>query len=656
MNPMKLVRPTIKRSIVAVLAAALLLTPLAFVAGMMGGDRLDQQEVQATATSAQRMLEGRIATAQQAAFGAATIMTVQPDTTREEFAVLARIILGDSPHITRVAYARLEGDRAPVVYEGPVDAEGLSPRLGIDLLDTPLGALTESLTPAGRTTRLISAEHNGREVRCFVVLYPVLTHSGDIGGYVFTEVDVDALLAEAADDRYVVEFADPTTATAAVLPSTTHVSRAVDVVGTPWKLTVARAEGAGPVMAWLGHAAAGGTLFAIVGAGALLGLVSSHRTDLQRIRQEQVDDAMRLRVEEIERSHLASVVDGLADAIVTIDRRGVISSTNAATEALFAYPPGTLVGRSVSELMPPEYRAQHSSGMQRVAAGGESRLARRWLTLEGLTQDGERFPLELYIYPIERDGQPAFAGIMRRVGSTPSTPDRSEFGSDFVAHAAHEMRGSLIAVTLSLELLEMRAEADGCSAETRSVLTTASAGAGRLAELLQGLMDFRRVREGAAEIRRTEEDFAAILMDVLAEEQRAADQRRIAFAVQTQGDITVSVDRRWIRQVVANLVRNATKYGAPGTSVTIDITGAPDSVRLSVADCGPGIPEEFRPHVFEMFSRAPGQQVSGNGIGLALAREIVQMHGGEIGFDTLTRAEVESNSGTTFWIELPRQA
>jgi signal transduction histidine kinase len=100
-------------------------------------------------------------------------------------------------------------------------------------------------------------------------------------------------------------------------------------------------------------------------------------------------------------------------------------------------------------------------------------------------------------------------------------------------------------------------------------------------------------------------------------------------------------------QALTNLLSNACKHSPGGADVVVGAAAAAGGVRISVADRGPGIPEELRPRLFGRFEQASGTQ-GGTGLGLAISKALVEKMGGRIG------CESEPGKGSTFWIELPR--
>jgi signal transduction histidine kinase len=170
----------------------------------------------------------------------------------------------------------------------------------------------------------------------------------------------------------------------------------------------------------------------------------------------------------------------------------------------------------------------------------------------------------------------------------------------------------------------------------------------RLGRLVAQLLDLSRLESQAEPFERAAFGVRDVLEAVVSEARLHAPDD-MTFVVDGSSSVRASGDPERIHQVVANLVENAVKVSPPGGTVTLAVADDGRRVRLSVCDEGPGIPAAERDRVFERFYRAdPARATGGAGLGLAIARWIVDLHGGSI------RVEEHAPHGARMVVELPR--
>ncbi|GHA79453.1 ATP-binding protein [Cognatilysobacter bugurensis] len=225
---------------------------------------------------------------------------------------------------------------------------------------------------------------------------------------------------------------------------------------------------------------------------------------------------------------------------------------------------------------------------------------------------------------------------------------------EFLAMLAHELRNPLAPISTAAQLLQ-RAPDD--APRVRDAAAVIGRQVTHMAELVDDLLDVSRVTRGLVEIEREPVDLADVVAGALEQVRALIDARRHALEVSVDaeaGPLIVEGDRARLIQVIANLLNNAAKYTPPGGRITLRIDGDGPHARVVVRDTGGGIEPSLLPHVFELFTQAqrtPDRTQGGLGIGLALVRSLVHLHGGEI--------EAESagpGQGSTFTVRLPRAA
>jgi signal transduction histidine kinase len=219
----------------------------------------------------------------------------------------------------------------------------------------------------------------------------------------------------------------------------------------------------------------------------------------------------------------------------------------------------------------------------------------------------------------------------------------------FLAVAAHELKTPVTSLRGFTQLLIRQLDRAGSVDPllVRRALQVFDRQSEKLARLAAQLLDASQMEVGKLLLDRSPTDITRLVEGVVAAARLTTE--RHALRVCAPSPAWALVDAPRIEQVVANLVDNAVKYSPDGGTITVAVRWpAPDTVQLTVRDHGIGIPPEHRPWIFDRFYQAhTGQHLSGVGLGLYIARQVVELHGGRI------RAEHPSDGGTRFIVTLP---
>jgi NtrC-family two-component system sensor histidine kinase KinB len=220
--------------------------------------------------------------------------------------------------------------------------------------------------------------------------------------------------------------------------------------------------------------------------------------------------------------------------------------------------------------------------------------------------------------------------------------------SDLVATASHELKTPLTSIRLAIHLLLEEAVGPLTPKQTELLLDGRD-NAERLLAVVNNLLDLARLEQGQEHLDLQSATPGDLIQSAAEAVRSRADDKGIALVVNAPPDLpAVRVDAQRLGHALGNLLDNALTYTNRGGVITLSAVSADGMVNVAVADTGRGIPAEHLPHVFERFSRIPGQsEGAGTGLGLAIAREIVTAHGGAI------TCESRVGEGTTFRILLP---
>jgi PAS domain S-box-containing protein len=342
-----------------------------------------------------------------------------------------------------------------------------------------------------------------------------------------------------------------------------------------------------------------------------------------------------------EQQKLQDLVGSTSDGIITLDRDGRITSWNDAGTQITGHARERILGLSLRELgelldaprdaFEGEERRPPVETVAIQTADGET----RWLAIS-------RSPLPEWGWVIVFRDETA----RRQMEELRALHETERLKSDLIAAVSHELRTPLTSIVGFAETLLRHDPPPG---EQRRFLEITYQQALRLGRLVDDLLDLRALSEGPARLELETVDIVALLREQADVFAATSELHEIELDA-PEPPLYVDIDAFRMRQVVSNLVANAIKYSPDGGRVQLRAATTPGSVRIEVVDQGIGIPPAVQPRVFEPFFRGEDpsrRMIGGVGLGLALSREIVEAHGGSIGFESRELA------GSTFFVELP---
>lgn len=357
------------------------------------------------------------------------------------------------------------------------------------------------------------------------------------------------------------------------------------------------------------------------------------------------------------------ILSTIEDGVVIVGKDRVVQLFNPAASRITGWPAAEAVGldfQSVIKLVDEHgqpYPLPNHPFMTALSNGHPVRDSRSLLATRG----GKQIPVSVIVSPVAGSAGRAVSSVVGVIRDITIERAEERRRSEFISTASHEMRTPIAAIEgyLALTLNDRVVKVDS---RGRNYLEKAHAATKHLGELFQDLLASSRAEDGRTASYPQVVELGEIVQQV-ADNARFSAQKKglqLKFIIGAEqgikGDKVVrplfygNVDPNRIREVFQNLVDNAIKYTMEG-SVTIALTGNASVTQIQVRDTGPGISEEDLPHLFQKFYRVDNsltRTVGGTGLGLFIARKIVELYSGRIW------VESQLDKGSTFFINLPR--
>jgi PAS domain S-box-containing protein len=348
---------------------------------------------------------------------------------------------------------------------------------------------------------------------------------------------------------------------------------------------------------------------------------------------------------------------------VIADTRGVIVLVNGQTERLFGFGRDELVGHTLEVLVPPRFREKHPGLRASYLESPVPRAMGSRVQLFGLRRDGTEVPIEISLSPLETDDGPLVSATIRDVSERlqfeasfeslyREAQEANRLKDEFLATVSHELRTPLNAM---LGWARMLRAGEVSPAKMAYALEVIERNALAQAQLIEDLLDTARIVSGSLRLdvrAYAMQDVVGAAVDAV---RPAMEAKAIRFDLEVDGALaSLCGDPDRLQQVIWNLLLNATKFSSRGGSISLTLRGRGSEVVLAIADEGQGISPEFMPRLFERFAQADAtiaRREGGLGLGLALSRTLVELHGG-----TIEAESAGEGQGSTFRVVLPAAA
>ena len=353
------------------------------------------------------------------------------------------------------------------------------------------------------------------------------------------------------------------------------------------------------------------------------------------------------------RALMAAVVESSADAIISLNLDGVITSWNDGAARLFGYEAGEIIGRSMAPLVPPERCGEEERVRARIRQG---ELIEHYETVR-LAKDGRRIDVSLTVSAVRDDaGNIVGASKVARDITESRQAKRALEETDrrkdeFLSMLSHELRNPLAAVAGALAVAR-GADADGRRARAFSIMDNQLR---QIVRLVDDLVDVSRISHGKIELHKARFMLAEAVNLARETVQPLIDEHRHHLSVDLAEEVLwLDADVTRIAQILINLLVNAAKYTPPGGRISLAAKAENGHAVIRVRDSGVGIRADLLPQIFELFKQAEtseGRAQGGLGVGLTVAKALAEMHGGAI-----AAYSEGAGKGSEFTVRLPLAA
>lgn len=393
----------------------------------------------------------------------------------------------------------------------------------------------------------------------------------------------------------------------------------------------------------------------------------------------------------------AAIFNTVIDGVITISERGVIQTVNPAAAGLFGYTSAEMMGQKVNMLMPEPHQTDHDQYLHNYKTTGVKKIIGVGREVRGKKKDGTEFPFRLAISEVHLSTGRIFTGIIHDLTEQKKAEKRileindqleqrvadrteelsnvvnkliqtnrelekkelelvqaldkerelSELKSRFVTTASHEFRTPLSTILSSASLIARYTEPETIEKRNKHINRIKSS-VKNLTGILNDFLSLSKLEEGKVESQVHDFNLVELCGEVIEHIGTTLKKDQQIIFINEIKTENVHADERSIRNVMNNLLSNASKYSAEGKKIIFKISSNDKAIRFSVKDNGIGIPKEEQQHLFSRFFRANNvSNIQGTGLGLNIVKRYLDLMDGTIEFES------EEGEGTKFRVSVP---
>ncbi|MEE8360016.1 MAG: ATP-binding protein [Candidatus Omnitrophota bacterium] len=336
-----------------------------------------------------------------------------------------------------------------------------------------------------------------------------------------------------------------------------------------------------------------------------------------------------------------AVIRSIAEGLLVVDGKGNVVMMNPAAEKLLDVSKNDKIGKPMLE----NIKKEQIISMAKSTSGGKDK------EIEIFSEEDETKKVLRSSSAVIEDENGQTVGMVSVLSDVTKQKELDLMKSKFVANVTHELRTPLVAIQKSISLLLSKTAGDVSSTQ-EEFLTLADRNIKKLSRLIDDLLDLAKLESGKMQVKPALTTIGSVIREAAVSFDAWANTKSIKIEERVQEGLPdVNIDAQRIGQILNNLIGNAIKFTPHGGMIIVEaVSNNMKEIEVSVQDNGPGIPKEDLDKVFDRFYQTGERNlsdISGTGVGLSIAREIAELHGGKIW------VESEKKQGAKFIFTLP---
>lgn len=340
---------------------------------------------------------------------------------------------------------------------------------------------------------------------------------------------------------------------------------------------------------------------------------------------------------------IKNILDNMVDSVITTNTNMVIKSCNLATEKMFGYNSREIIGKNFKQLVLIDKNIYENwdKNLDKYYSASNAQ------NINGLTQDGNLFPVEFNMGTIVQNDEKLFIIVIRDITIRNEV---NKMKDEFVSVVSHELRTPLTSIIASLKLIAGNVLGE-VPEKMKDMIIIALSSSNDLLSLINNILDIDKINNKKIVLNFEEINVDELIKQIVRNNTVYANQYKVTLSyTETQDDIHIKADREKLALVITNLLSNAAKFSPEHSEVKIFTEKINNMLRISVADRGPGISNENKEYIFKKFTQIDSslnRKKGGSGLGLYISKTFIELMNGILGLES------SLNEGSTFYIDLP---